>query len=40
MQIRSSEAVSTSTEGDGPIWAHFVAVTRLVYAKYAAAIAV
>jgi hypothetical protein len=28
-----------TTRRDGPIWAHFVAVERLVYVKYTAAIA-
>jgi hypothetical protein len=40
MQIRSFEAVLTSPRRDGPIWVHFVAVARLVYAEYTAAIAV
>ena len=37
LQLR---AVLAPTRRDGPIWAQFVAVVRLVYIKYTAAIAV
>jgi hypothetical protein len=40
MQSRAGEAVLTSTQRDGPVWAHFVAVARFVYVKYTAANAV
>jgi len=37
---RWAEARFDDDPRDGPIWAHFVAVARLVYVKYTAAIAV
>ena len=40
MRIASPRPVLTPTRRDLAVWAHFIAVARLVYVKYMAAIAV
>jgi hypothetical protein len=39
-RIAQHRPVLTATRRDGPIWAQFVAVARLVYVRYTAAITV